>query len=105
MPKHILYLYILAISWGAPGCLNRPPVDVQALQAAKTAEAEAAAFEALVKDATTLGFIARDATGHKLRGSDAPWSDQVVSVTIRVDGTVVEHNLIDPENVSRLLGE
>ena len=105
MPKRTLWLCIAVALMGPASCTDRAPVDVAALQAAKTAQEEAKALKALRKDATTLGFIARDADKKKLPGADAPWPDRVVSVSIRVDGQIVEHVMIDPENVSRLLGE
>ncbi len=105
MLKYIYWLALAAAVLGSTGCKDRGPVDLQALEAAKTSEAEAAAFEALRKDATTLGFIAHDAEGNKLPGPDAPWEGQLVSVTIRVDGAVIKHEMIDPKNVSLLMGE
>ncbi len=75
---------------------------LQELEQATTAEQEAAAFQGLKDNANVLGFVAYDKDGKKLPGREVPWDGRATRITLRVNGEVVEHELISADNISVL---
>ncbi len=96
---HALLFAALLVS----SCREDVGPAVQQLEQAATAEQEAAAFEALKDKANVLGFVAYDEHGTKLPGQEAPWDGRATRITLRINGEVVEHELISSDNIPILI--
>jgi len=98
----LLSVLILCVA-ACTACRSRAALEQ--VRAAHTPAEEAAAFEAVQASAERVGFTALDEQGRVIDISQDQWWLRAKGLTLLVDGTVVDHRLIEPTNVLILMRE
>ncbi|MCP5099701.1 MAG: hypothetical protein GY943_29460, partial [Chloroflexi bacterium] len=69
-----------------------------------TAEEEAVVFDQIWENADQLGFSLYDSVGNKVSVSSGDWA-LIHRIRLRVNGQIVDYNIIDPDNIFILMRE
>ena len=75
------------------------------LEQATSPAAEAEAFDLIWRSSEALGFGAYDEDDKQVPVSSPDFPERVAHIQLRVDGQVIEHDVIEPENLFVLMRE